>query len=167
MATVVVLGGYTRPGDRRARRSVIAALNEGFDVTWVDSFEDTHSGRRVELSSIDSETSLENERLEIIEARTAFEAIFRSSRRFKLATVVGRSNSSQLQAVARFIRRLNQIGRSRRMDYVVRPIVEKILAEGKLSVLVYCDDFALPTAFWVSRHSEKIEIRSSWRMSGK
>ena len=142
---VIVFGGVTRPGNRRARRLTKRALRKGIAVVWFDGFEERfeNSGDRVPLDEDGFDPDLLVVGFAEAETRTLAG---------RLLSGQGFNGNSLGRAVWKiFLRRLGAVLRPRAGWQTIRPDVEA-LARGKPpQMILYCDDNAITSAWHAAR----------------
>ena len=161
---ILLLGGTTRVGNRRARRLVVELTKLGASVMWVDGFVETVPGAqgRVPIDGVPL-----GHKVEILEVKSEFVAASRHSLSaltepllVRLAKTGSRA-SSLARRFATFTRRLENLGRGRRFWSVVRRNLDEVgLGEPPTAVL-YCDDSALLAAWHLARRWPSSAVGSS------
>ena len=142
---VVVFGGVTRPGNRRARRFVVKALKKGFDVVWFDGFEERYqdSGVRVPLDETEFDATLAIVGYEEAESKT-FGGRLRSGD--------GLRKNPLTRAIWKVIlRRLGTILRPRAGWSAVRTGIESLAKGAAPQLIIYCDEYAITSAWYAGR----------------
>ncbi|MGH3650094.1 MAG: hypothetical protein ACRDU9_05235 [Acidimicrobiia bacterium] len=142
---VLVLGGVTRQGNRRARRACARALAAGADVVWFDGFGEIfpHSSRRVPLDHVASEANVFIVEYQETEARTL------SGRLRTGAGLQGRRSTRWIWQ--HLTRRLGMVLRPRAGWLAVRRDVAALEACAAPMAIVYGDDYALTSAWHAGR----------------
>jgi len=140
---VLVLGGVTRVGNRRARREIRRAGEEGRDVVWFDGFCETvaETGERLAVE-------LKAGRLWIVDLRSAEETTLAG--RLRLGTAL-RSN-----ALSRFLwkvigRRLGLLLRPRACWKVIREDILSLRSSPPPQAIILGDDIAVTSAWYAGR----------------
>lgn len=156
---VLVLGGVTREGNRRARRAATDALESDHDVVWFDGFEERHAetGERVPLDSVPNDARLIVVGIQEIEENL----------------VAGRLRTSktlQTNAATRwiwryFLRRLGSILRPRACWRAIRSDVETLSHRMTApAAIVYCDDFSITSAWYAARIWPNTRVSTTIRL---
>jgi hypothetical protein len=142
---VLVFGGVTRQGNRRARRACARALEAGADVVWFDGFAETFPGssQRVPLDHAASEASVFIVEYEEAEART-LSGRLRAGGRLQSR----RSTRWIWQYVTR---RLSMVLRPRAGWLAVRRDVAALKSRAQPIAIVYGDAYALTSAWHAGR----------------
>ena len=142
---VLVFGGVTRPGNRRARRVVVKALKKGFDVVWFDGFEERYEDTevRVPLDETVFDASLAIVDYEETERKT-FAGRLRSGDGL-------RSNTLTRTIWKVVLRRLGTILRPRAGWSAIRPGVESLAKGTAPQLIIYCDEYAITCAWYAGR----------------
>lgn len=141
---VLVFGGVTRMGTRRARRAVSEALESGFDVVWFDGSGDeqqeTRKPVRLDRGGIG--------RLHIVAYVDAEAATLASRLRSGRAL----QSNPLLRALWRHVlRRIGSLLRARACWTTIRPDVKR-LARGSAPAAIVCgDDHSITSAWYASR----------------
>lgn len=157
---VLLLGGCTRPGNRRARRTVGKAIELGLQVIWIDGFEEEVEGQSVPVEGIATDAGLI-----IVGVREAEVAATHQTTRAKVARLLpnGSSNAG-VQRISRFLRRSLQIGRSRRFHRLQQAVINQITTSTPPAAVVYCDDTAITTAWHLSRRWPQVVVDSELKI---
>ena len=159
---VLVLGGCTRPGNRRARRFVKSAVERGFGAVWLDGFEEEIDGRRVPVAELAAGADVR-----IVGLRAMDEASNRRTVRSRLARLIGSgSPGPRRKQLARSVKRLVQVGRGRRFRSIQMPIIDELAVACRPAEVVYCDDLALATAWELSRRWPDVRVGSELVLDG-
>lgn len=153
---VLVLGGISREGNRRARRNCVAALETGMDVVWFDGFEERHprTGDSVPLSGVPSERSL----------------VIIGYRERQAASLSGRliaGHSLRRRKATRWLwkkatRRLGRALQGRSAWLATRPLMKPLTRKDAPAQIVYCDNVALTTAWYCARIWEETPVAMSF-----
>lgn len=149
---ILILGGVTRLANRRARRIAVEALEEGIDVVWFDGFEEQTDGVRVPLEVEDHDGAL------WVVGYSATEA----------GSLAGRLNSGSRMASNRigralwktFGRRLGRILRPRAGWKAIRSSIRSLANGPAPRSIVYCDVYAITSAWHSARLWPKAPILS-------
>ena len=153
---VLVLGGCTRLGNRRARRNVKGALELGCRVVWFDGFEEEIGGHGVPVGGVES-----GGELRVVGLRAAEELATSRTLRARIARWLSTgSPGPRRHTLARWSRRSVQIGRSRRFCRLQLPVVDQAVTSALPAAIVYCDDVALTTAWRLSRRWPHVWVGS-------
>ena len=159
---VLVLGGCTRPGNRRARRDVKTAVEHGFRAVWLDGFEEEVDGCRAPIADLAAGAEVR-----IVRLRAMDEASNRRTVRSRLARLIGSgSPGPRRKQLARSVKRLVQVGRGRRLRSIQMPIIDELAVSSRPDEVVYCDDLALATAWELSRRWPDVRIGSELVLDG-
>jgi len=152
---VLIFGGVTREGNRRARRATAVALASGNDVVWFDGFEETDpdTGNRVPLDSAVSDEGLFILGFVEREAQTL-------SAKLRLG---GRLRSSSLARKLWYavLRRVGLVLRPRACWKAVRDDVRVLAAASAPASILYCDDYSITSAWRAGRLWESTPIVAS------
>lgn len=140
---VLVFGGVTREGNRRARRNIERALEAGMDVVWFDGFEETFEGtdERVPLAAKPSEGRLTVIGYGDLDKRTW-------SGRLHGGPSPGAATAS---AWRRNLRRLGLLFRPWAGWKAIRSEVIALTGLPDPSQIIYCDDYSLTSAWHAAR----------------
>lgn len=141
---VLVFGGVTRVGNRRARRAIDQAAGEGWGIVWFDGFceRSDKTGERVPVKGADTM------QLTVVEFSQEEERTL--SGRLRLGTVWRRNRIGQF-FWTRFGRRLGLILRPRACWKVVASDVHQLRTVPAPCAIVYGDEFALTSAWYAGR----------------
>lgn len=152
---VLVLGGVTRVGNRRARRAATEALQSEFDVVWFDGFEAKHpmTNDRVELELEGETTTLHVVGFGVAEVNT-------------LAGRLRLSKALQTNPVVRVIwryllRRLGTFLRARTCWGLIRPDVRRLSDGTPPSAIVFGDDYSITSAWYAGRIWDDVPLATS------
>ena len=143
---IVIFGGVTRVGNRRARRAATRALSWGLDVLWFDGYEETDSvtGARVRLK-----TRPTNEAKLIV---VGFKQRESSTFAARLRDTSKSGGGSRVKKVWRGIAgRFGRLYRARTCWSIVRPDLRSLSQVGDPSFIVYVDDHTLTSAWYAGR----------------
>ena len=142
---VLVVGGVTRPGNRRARRVAAKALARGLDVVWLDGFEETHpdTGARVPVDVDEPKGDLTSVGYVDAEEATA-------SGRMRIGAGL-RSNPITRWMWKLLLRRVGTILRPSAGWKAVRPTLGQLDSAVAPRNIVYCDDYAITIAWNAGR----------------
>lgn len=178
---ILVLGGITREGNRRARRACRDAIDTGLNVVWFDGFEESFDdGSRVPIV-VDHSFSVvvvgyrDTERGHPINAMVtavpdAIERLFvkiesgaaasRVEFLSRLGTVLRRNIVPLLATIRKkLLRRFSQIFRGIVGWRIIRPALVSLVERAPSpSAVVYGDDFALTQAWRVARVWPEVPI---------
>lgn len=138
---VVIFGGVTRTGNRRARRAAGRALEWGLDVVWFDGFEETDpkTGARVRVKAHPSNSA---------------QMIVVGFRRQESSTLAARLRNDETNPDAlwrRFVGRFGRLFRARTCWSVVRDDVRRLSGVTDPTFIVYVDDHTLTSAWYAGR----------------
>lgn len=142
---LLLLGGVTRQGNRRARRIASSALQSGLDVVWFDGFEETDEGSsmRVPLDVVEPGGSLVIVGFENAERRTL-------SGRLRLGGSL-RANPLGRWIWKLLFRRIGSMTRPRACWAVVRSDIRALARHGIPEAIVYGDDYAITSAWYAGQ----------------
>ena len=147
---LVVFGGVTRSGHRRARRVASRGLDDGLDVVWFDGWGETDSDRmRIESASSDAESNL-------MVVSFAAELSHTVSGRLRkggwLRTfAIGRQ-------LWRFLRKVGAVLQPRACWLTVRVDVRRLAGHSAPVAIVYTDDQSITSAWYASRIWETVPV---------
>jgi len=163
---VLVLGGISRDGNRRARRAAREAASHGLNVLWLDGYEETYPGensQRVPIEGLDgpgvvvvagfrqrergsllNRLSYGSPKANHLDSETDDEAGWDPP-----STRIGR-------AVARIrtslFRKINQVFRGYLLWRLLRPILARLHdSSPQPASIVYCDDYTIPAGWHAAR----------------
>ena len=155
---ILVFGGVTREGNRRARRSCSEALNSGFDVIWFDGFEEKllHSDQRVPLKGGNAQ-----QRLDIV----GYSDRYTTSLSGRLIA----AHWMRRRPVTRWIWRkvMRRIGRALRPRSgwtTIRAEVRALAKSTDPTRIVYCDDYAITSAWHAARIWRSVPISMTFTL---
>ncbi len=157
---LLVVGGATRPGNRRSRRLCAEAASLGFPVVWIDGFgERDRDGQRVPIEVSGSEP---DHPIRIVECAEALELEVRSGPGFRCAELLddlaGRLAPLRgpLRWAARFARRAARAGRGGALWRIIDR--SGLLDDARPYAIVHADEFALATAWRLHRRWPDVMI---------
>lgn len=138
---LLILGGVTRHGNRKARRAASKALESGLDVVWFDGFEETHedSSMRVPLEVADPKGHLMIVGFEHAEARTVPGRLLSGGQLL--------SNSMRRWIWRVFLRRVGTILRPRSCWTTIRRDM-RLLGRHTPPLAIVCGDEQAITSAW-------------------
>ena len=139
---VLVLGGVSRAGDRRARRAVLAALEANTNVIWFDGFE-----RPDDDATEDPTIEPTNGELLIVGFRDAERRLFLN----RIENVFG-STPKRRKFRNQFVRPLGTVTRSYRNWILLRPTLRSMMpVVSSPTQIIWSDDFSLASAWHIAR----------------
>jgi hypothetical protein len=142
---VLIFGGVTRPGNRRARGSATRALASGLDVVWFDGFEETYPDTTERVPLDDPDPSA---RLVIV----GFASTEEDTLAGRLRTGdVFRKNPVTRWLWAHFLRRMGSLLRARACWTSVRNLVGQLVDNPPPSAIVFGDDYSITSAWYAGR----------------
>lgn len=149
----LLLGGVTRQGNRRARRLAVEMLQDGLDVVWFDGFEEaSRDGERVPLDVGDVDTGL---------TIIGFRADDERSWAGKLRAGTGMKSNPITRALWQFLlKRIGTALRPRTCWKIAQPVVDELAKNSTPQIVVYCDIYALTSAWYVGRRWRAVPILS-------
>lgn len=139
---IVIFGGVTRTGNRRARRAASRALEWGLDVIWFDGYEETvpETGARVRLKTRPS-----NDAQLIVVG-------FRQQEASTLAARLRNGDETESGSLWRsLVGRFGRLFRARTCWSVVRDDVRRLSGIPDPTFIVYVDDHTLTSAWYAGR----------------
>lgn len=182
---ILIFGGVSRLGNRRARRFTTGALEARKHVVWIDGFEEEHDrpeGGRVPLEIGSGGCSVfvlryrsQERGLWVNRLATAIpRAIFAPGS--KIAEILGRSKHEKVAHFGRRIRRVTRrVGTAARSRFLARfasafrgrggyailkPKLQEMAQLSRPSEIVFCDDFALTAAWHAARQWPDVRVSS-------
>lgn len=157
---LLVLGGVTRQGNRRARRAVSTALDSGLDVVWFDGHDQTDGGT---MQRAPVEPQSPGGRLVIVDFHEA-EARTMSSR-LRLGHTL-RANTVRRWIWRHFLRRIGSLLRPRACWTTIRPDIRVLSRHTTPDSIVYGDDFAITSAWYTARIWETVPVHPALQNGG-
>jgi hypothetical protein len=151
---VLILGGVTRHGNRRARRVAVQMLKDGLDVVWFDGFEerDVDSGSRVPLEVPDVHPEIT-----IVGYRDAEDRSLAG----RLRTGSGLKANPFTRAMWKLVlRRIGTVLRPRAGWKAIKPEIEMLAAGPAPRLIVYCDVYAITSAWYAGNQWTSTPILS-------
>lgn len=157
---IIVFGGVTRKGNRRARRAASRALSMGMDVVWFDGYEesDPRTGYRLPLD---------------IGTTTDASAVVVGFKHEESVTLAGRlrvggrarHNGMTRWLWTRSARRMGNLMRARSCWSVIRADVLRLKHLSEPTFIVFADDHTLTSAWYAGRVWKSAPICSSLPVS--
>lgn len=153
---MLIFGGVTRQGKRRAVRAASRALRSGVDVVWFDGFDETAEGvfEGAPLDAADLDANMVIVDLAGAETRTVASRL-RSGRSL-------RSNPFGRWIWKVLLRRLGSAMRPRSCWSIVRPDVRELVSHSPPESIVYGDDYAVTSAWQSGRIWQSAPIETGW-----
>ncbi|HJQ90485.1 MAG TPA: hypothetical protein VJ950_02160 [Acidimicrobiia bacterium] len=149
---LLVFGGVTRSGHRRARRVISRALDVGLDVVWFDGLGETESDpMRIGPLSSDVESNLVIVPFDADLTRT-LSARMRSGGWLRTSPI-GRP-------LWRFLRKVGSVLQPRACWLTVRADVRRLAGHSPPAAIVYTDDQSITSAWYASRIWETVPVSS-------
>lgn len=139
---MLILGGVTRSGHRRAQRVADQALKSGLDVVWFDGLVDTDP-----TTGVGPEESGVSPRLVVVEFGGKLEETLSG----RLRAGDGLRTSSMGRQVWRVLRKVGGILQPRACWRVVQSEVRRLSEQTDPIAIVYTDDQAITSAWYASR----------------
>ena len=150
---VLVLGGVTPLGHRRAQRIVSRIAATSANVIWVDGFERPGSehepSREVDLPSHVTVISFARAQAESLAGRLIHGGTWRNR------PLLGRLWRS-------YLRRLGGLLRPRSAWRVIKTEVHRLSTLSDPEAIVFCDDYALTSAWNCARIWPEVPVVASW-----
>lgn len=142
---VLIFGGVTRQGNRRARRTASLSLASGHDVVWVDGFEETYpdSGERVPLEETEGTATL------VVVGTVAAENLTLAGKMRTGSRLTRNPLTRTLWKV--LFRRLGTLLRARASWTVVRADIRSLATRDAPARIFYADDYAITSAWYAGR----------------
>ena len=143
---IVIFGGVTRIGNRRARRAANRALTWGLDVLWFDGYEESDSvtGARVRLKARPSNDA----KLIVVGFKQREASTFAARLRGNSKTRDGSRVNKVWRGMAG---RFGRLFRARTCWSIVRADVRSLSEVADPSFIVYVDDHTLTSAWYAGR----------------
>lgn len=143
---IVIFGGVTRTGNRRARRAANRALTWGLDVLWFDGYEESDSmtGARVRLKARPSNDA----KLIVVGFKQRESSTFAARLRDKSNARDGSRVNKVWRGIAG---RFGRLFRARTCWSIVRADVRSLSEVADPSFIVYVDDHTLTSAWYAGR----------------
>lgn len=147
---LVVFGGVTRSGHRRARRVASRALDDGLDVVWFDGLGETDSDpMRIESSSSDVESNL---------VIVPFAAELSRTLSGRLRSGGWLRTSPIGRQLWRLLRKVGSVLQPRACWLTVRADVRRLAGHSPPVAIVYTDDQSITSAWYASRIWETVPV---------
>lgn len=142
---IVVFGGVTRIGNRRARRAAARALSWGMDVVWFDGYEEVHpSGSRVRLKA----SPTDGAKVVVVGFRNEESSGLAGRLRNRTA---GDQEVETSRLWSPTTRRVGNLLRSRACWTAVREDVRRISGIEDPKFIVFTDDHMITSAWYAGR----------------
>jgi hypothetical protein len=163
---VLVIGGVSRDGNRRARRAAREAASDGLNVLWLDGYEETYPGEentRVPIEGLDGPGSVIvagfrlQERSGLLN-RLSFGSPKAGATDYETddGAEWGSSSSQIRRAITgvrkALFRKINQVFRGYLLWRLLRPTLAHLhdsLPQPRS--IVYCDDYTIPAGWHAAR----------------
>lgn len=167
---ILILGGLSRAGNRRARRVVAGVVGRGAVPVWIDGFDERREedGERVVIDGLaddarvlvvpcaEQERSLSEHGFTMRCSRWVG-GTYSALERRRVATPVVRRGRGAAKLLERSLARAGGVGRGRRLWHLLRPELDSIDLDQRPTAVVYCDDYALTSAWYLSRRWPDVE----------
>lgn len=151
---VLILGGVTREGNRRARRTASAALESGISVVWFDGFEESYESREGERVPLNQHRSAVGVPITII-GYAEHERGHWLNRMFNPLAGLERplpTGGLSRTILTKVLRRISLIFRGVIGWRLVKPDIEELARTAPAPIqIVFGDDFALTQAWYAAR----------------
>jgi len=142
---ILVLGGVTRQGHRRASRAAATALASGLDVVWFDGYDETEEGFPREFPSAGKDEGGHLVTVDFAEAEShTVSGRLRDGGRLK-ASPMGRWVWKQL------LRRIGSLLRPRACWATIRSDIRILSDRRTPDAIVYTDPVAITSAWYAAR----------------
>lgn len=158
---VLVIGGVSREGNRRARRASREAAARGLDVVWLDGYEECdpeNPENRLPISELvgDGETVIlgfkDAERRQFLNRLSLGDSRTRLSSGDKNGDEIGLRRQPRGGILGKVLRRANKALRGYLIWRRLRPTIRELKANSPApSAIVYGDGHAVPTAWHTVR----------------
>jgi len=176
---VLIFGGISRDGNRRARRSAREAVREGVNVLWLDGFEERYPGQnpvRVPIDDLEGTGSVTVAGYRFQERSTLLNRLSYGPPKENYSgpesdqDPFDATNSRLYQAFrsfrTRLFRKIGQAFRGYLIWRLLRPTILRLHESSPHPVaIVYCDDHTIPSGWHAARIWEEVPTGMEFRAS--
>lgn len=175
---VLVLGGISRAGNRRARRAARAAVRTGYHVLWFDGFEEVdphHPDRRLEVLEPTGPDQVTVLGYKIVERHQLLNRLaFGKLPETETGAIANGGDKKRwiglmifrlaLRIRKRIIRKIYKAVRGYLNWRKLRPEILKLRSLPNPAFIVYCDEYATPSAWHATRIWDKVPADMEFKL---